>query len=253
MNCQQARRCLSPYLDSELDAGTTFAISEHLRICETCRSRFEAEREVEQMITARLQPGHMPNAMWDDIVRPIRQRSWARQRLYAFMATAAAVVLVAWTGWTLTRSEKVEPHWLVKAFLTDTNGGRPFVSSAPQVNGDGMKMPLEPFADLVVNLAGEAALNHVVQMVRLEAKTDEDGAEFVELRLNCCGEPVILRAARRDRPGRLREIIDADPSRLASLPTADKVTIAEREVGDYLVVAVSRHPVSDLLSGMSVQ
>jgi hypothetical protein len=253
MNCQQARSRLSPYLDSELDAGTTFAISEHLRACDACRGRFEAEREVERLITTRLQPVHVPDALWGDIVRPIRQRSLTRWRLYVPLAAAAAVAIITWTGWTLSRPEKVQPHWVVREFLTDTAGGRPFVTSAARVNGAGMTMPLKPFADLVVSLAGEDALNHVVEMVRLDTKTDEDGAQFVELRLNCCGEPVLLRVARRDHPGRLREFIGADPSKLASLPTAAKVTVAERDVGDYVVVAVSRHPVSHLLAGMQIQ
>ncbi|MBE7506918.1 MAG: zf-HC2 domain-containing protein [Planctomycetia bacterium] len=253
MNCQQARSRLSPYLDSELDAGTTFAISEHLRGCDGCRGRFEAEREVERLVATRLQSVHVPNALWDEIVRPIRQRSFSRWRLYVPLATAAAVLIVTWTGWTLSRRERIQPHWVVQEFLAETDGGQPFATSSPRVNSAGMTMPLEPFADLVVSLAGEYALNHVVQMVRLDTKADEDGAEFVELRLNCCGEPVLLRAARRDHPGRMREFIGADSSKLASLPTTDKVTITEREVGDYVVVAVSRHPVSQLLSGIRIQ
>ena len=252
MNCREARRCLSPYLDSELDADTTFAISEHLRVCAPCRLRFEGEIHVDKLIVTGLSIGEMPDAMWRRMIQPLRRSQRAPWRAYAPLAAAAVIALVAWAGWRTIRVAP-RPHWAVKEFLAETNGGQPFAPTEAVSVPAGMSMPLKPFADLVVNLAGEEALKHVVQFVRLDTVRDADGSEMVEVRLNCCGEPVIVRAAKRDRPGRLREFLGSDEARLAALPTPGKVVVAEREIGEYVVVAVSRHPVTHLLAAMQVQ
>ncbi len=262
MNCREARRCLSPYLDSELDPTTTFAISEHLRICHDCRRRFEAERGVDQAVASRLGAEKMPDEIWRDIVRPLRTPRWIRWRLSAPLAAAAAVVLIVWSGWPwssrwLPSEAAPQPHWAVSEFLVETNDGQPFESADAQPIAAGMTMPLKPFSDLVVNFTGEAARRHVVQFVRLDTVRDADGAEVVEVRLNCCGEPVIVRAARRDQPGRLGEFLGLEAAQLAALPSAGdgtrRVTVAEREVGGYVVVAVSRHPMNELLGSIQVQ
>ena len=43
MNCKEARRWMSPYIDSELGKTKTFEISEHLRYCPACAERFAAD------------------------------------------------------------------------------------------------------------------------------------------------------------------------------------------------------------------
>ncbi|MBI5866220.1 MAG: zf-HC2 domain-containing protein [Planctomycetes bacterium] len=252
MNCRETRRCLSPYLDSELDPTTTFAISEHLRTCDGCRRRFDAERGVDQAIVTGLGAEKMPDELWREIVRPLRAPRWTIWRLYAPLAAAAAIALVVWSGWPW-RPAAQQPHWVVREFLAETNNGQPFASADVQMVPAGMTMPRRPVAGLVVNFTGEAALRHVVQCVRLDTVRDADGAEIVEVRLNCCGEPVIVRAAKRDQPGRLREFVGLDATRLASLPSQGKVAVSEREVGEYVVVAVSRHPTNELLAAMQVQ
>ncbi len=252
MNCRDARRCLSPYLDSELDPTMTFNISEHLRVCEDCRRRFDAERYVDRSIVGALESERVPDAMWSDITRTLRRPRRRLWRLYAPLATAAAVAIVAWSGW-LWKSGSPQPHWVVSEFLAETDGGKPFESANAMVITAGMTMPLKPFTDLQMNFAGEDAMNHMIQLVRLATVRDADGAEMVEMRLNCCGEPMIVRVAKRDRPGRLREFLGADGVQLAALPTSGKVAVTEREVGEYVVVAVSRHPTKQMLSAMQVQ
>ncbi len=262
MNCREARRCLSPYLDSELDPTTTFAISEHLRVCDDCRRRFEAERGVDQAIVSELAVEKMPDELWREIVHPLRAPRWIRWRLYVPLAAAAAIALCVWAGWPWgmdwTRERIApQPHWVVREFLAETSNGQPFASADAQTVPAGMTMPLKPFSDLVVTITGEAARRHAVQLVRLDTVRGADGAAVVEVRLNCCGEPVIVRAAKRDQPGRLREFVGLDAAQLAALPSAGdgkrRVSVAEREVGDYVVVAVSRHPMNQLLGAMRVQ
>lgn len=248
MNCSEARRSLSPYLDSELDPTTTFAISEHLRICESCRNRFEMERRADRAIIAGLDGPHMTDAVWEEAIRPLRRPRPGIWRLYAPLAAAAAIAIVVWVGWPQWNSD-TPSHWIVGEFLAETTGGRAFPADGAATISAGMSMPVGPFSDLILSFSSEAALRHVVQLVRVDSIEEADGAEIVEVRLNCCGEPVIVRAARRERPGRLREFLDGPPVP----PLTGKVTVTSREIGEYVVVAVSRHPVSELVGAMSVQ
>jgi len=251
VNCREARRCLSPYLDSELDPTTTFAISEHLRTCDPCRWRFDAERDVDQCMVSRLNMEGMPDDLWRGIIRPVRRWHLIRGRFLASLAAAALVAFVAWAYWPWT-SDAAPPHRLVREFLAETDGGRPYPADPAMTVSAGTRMALGPFADLVVNFSDEVARKHVVQLVTVTTVQDADGSDVVELRLNCCGQPVLVRAARRDRPGPLREFLGADDARLAALPTTARVAFAEREVGEYVVVAMSRHPVRQLLAAIRV-
>ena len=52
MNCRRARSMLMAYLDSELDAGTTITVGEHLAVCPGCRERFEQEERLEAALAA---------------------------------------------------------------------------------------------------------------------------------------------------------------------------------------------------------
>lgn len=261
MNCRQARRCMSPYLDSELDPTTTFAISEHLRLCESCWRRFEAERGVDQAMVARLGAEQMPDELWRDLVRRLRQPRWKSWRLYAQLAAAAVIALSVWSGWPwdvrLPRPDAAPQHWLVREFVAETANGKPFASADARTITAGMSIPLHPFADLALKVSGATVARHVMQLVRLETVRDADGAEVVEVRLNCCGEPVIVRAARRDRPGRLGEFVGRDAAQLAALAGAGRgergISVAQCEVGDYVVVAVSRHPMDEILGSLRVQ
>ena len=43
MKCHDARKWISPYIDSELDPTKTFELSQHLENCESCKTRFGRE------------------------------------------------------------------------------------------------------------------------------------------------------------------------------------------------------------------
>ena len=43
MRCQDARRLLDLYIDSELDARESLEVAEHLERCAACARRFSAE------------------------------------------------------------------------------------------------------------------------------------------------------------------------------------------------------------------
>ena len=67
MKCSDARARLSAYLDSELDAGSTFEVSRHIRSCPECAARFEEERRVDEAIGARLRGETLPDEAWTTI------------------------------------------------------------------------------------------------------------------------------------------------------------------------------------------
>lgn len=50
MKCHEFKTYLSPYLDSELSRDALHQIGAHLEECEGCRSRFEAERDLERLM-----------------------------------------------------------------------------------------------------------------------------------------------------------------------------------------------------------
>jgi len=252
MNCREARHYLSPYLDSELEPTTTFAISEHLRWCNDCRQRFDAERQVDRQIVARLDVGDVPHDVWRDALRPLRTPRWTRWPFYVPLAAAAVIVLMMGIA-SLSNSTATHARWVVREFVAETNNGRPFASNNTDTVSAGTTTTLKPFTNLVARFTPQVVSNHALQLVRLSTVRDADGSEMVEVRLNCCGEPVIVRAAKRDRPGRLREFIGQDATMLASRTSGGDVRVTEREVGEYIVVAVSQHPADELLAAMTVQ
>jgi anti-sigma factor RsiW len=94
MRCEDALKYLSPYLDSELDPKTSFDIARHLEQCETCRRRFEAEKQFEAQIVERLSaPAPGDDAAWAKALSSLpKRRRWP----YALAATAAAIIAVLW-------------------------------------------------------------------------------------------------------------------------------------------------------------
>ena len=99
MNCHEARKWFSPYLDSELGHTKTFEVSEHLRRCDECRQRFEAERRTERLMTRKLDDGAMPAALWERIKRDVNTAPWRRMlRANTGLALAASLAFVVILG-----------------------------------------------------------------------------------------------------------------------------------------------------------
>ncbi len=49
MKCSKARKLISPYVDGELTEGNKWEFEGHIRVCESCRSKLEANQEVQQL------------------------------------------------------------------------------------------------------------------------------------------------------------------------------------------------------------
>lgn len=252
MTCVDARRRISPYLDSELDPTTTFEISEHLRLCEACRDRFEAERLVDQELARRWFTGRLPDETWRAIQRQTLKSAVVRVRWAPLLLAAAAlvIVVVSWQWQSLRSKPFPGGERLLASFMEMTSGGKAFPSDAPPARPGRMAAP--GFPEVAIMLAAEVTRAHRVQIVSLAPRVEPDGATVLEMRLNCCGEPVLVELARTDAPGHL-----ADSARGLAGGTRfarkSGLNLAGKRLGDFVVVAVSHHPVEEILDAFVVQ
>lgn len=110
MRCDEIRRWISPYLDSELDPHTSFEIAQHLETCVACRQAFEAERRLETSLASSLTPDPGTQAAWDRAVRHVGARpAWRLRRWQAAVAAAGLVLALAggWRGWLVAHQDLV--------------------------------------------------------------------------------------------------------------------------------------------------
>jgi hypothetical protein len=95
MKCDEVRRSLWPYLDSELDAKNSLEVEHHLGSCAECAGLFEAEKKFSQRISSALRKSERTPALWTTVESRIRPA----QRVVSIwrwpLAAAAAVVLLA--------------------------------------------------------------------------------------------------------------------------------------------------------------
>lgn len=254
MNCREIRRWLSPYLDSELGKTKTFEVSEHLRECSACAKRFESERRVDTLMAEKLAdvPAMDFGAMLREAAQPKRALlgPW---RLGA-VGLAACVALVAWSmiGLSPAGSGGVE-DWIAAEFAAVAPAGKAFVP----VSGASTDLLGQVESTLGVSLAmksiAEAFPGHVVEVVRVARRSRGGRAPYVEVRLNCCGEPVLVAfAARSDVEdfGRLPEDVESGSVRRHE---SSGLTIATWASGELVLVAASRHSVSNIIPAFSVK
>ena len=140
-----------------------------------------------------------------------------------------------------------------------------FVSSAPDnqpfgVAGDRMILAQQVNARLRRDFGIEVPIPspeqlapHVgFELLAATMRTDDAGREWVEVRLNCCGKPLLLAFA-KGHGGVLPDIF-ADLDIGAPGPTGgfDGVHVASRELGGGTAVVVSKHPVAGVIEGLRV-
>ncbi|MBI4662457.1 MAG: zf-HC2 domain-containing protein [Verrucomicrobia bacterium] len=79
MRCHEARNLIGPYLDSELDAKTSFEIEQHLETCADCARAFEAERALDTRLFAALGRGEKTAEIWQELEAQISSANlWSR-------------------------------------------------------------------------------------------------------------------------------------------------------------------------------
>jgi anti-sigma factor RsiW len=77
MKCNEVQTMQGPYLDSELDAKTTFEIEQHLATCPPCARVFAQEQNLEARITTSLNQGSRTAGLWAQIERKVAAASSA--------------------------------------------------------------------------------------------------------------------------------------------------------------------------------
>lgn len=246
MNCRDVRRWISPYLDSELDQTKTFEISEHLRVCDACAERFEKERRVDSLLVERLEA--VPQLDWNAITRRVlggrRRIAWAAG-LTGLAACAVVAIIVASNPGPSDRS--AEPSWFTDAFVAAAPDGALFVGVAQA--GPKLATVTRQALGVAVELppAAELAGGHSYQLVDLRRRTGPDGTPYVEVRLNCCGEPVLMALALRRDAGSFGEFVLASDETVRTRPVGD-VKLSSFVRGDIVVIAASHHVVEELVS-----
>lgn len=234
-------------MDSELDASKTFEVSEHLRLCESCRVRFERESAMDGWIRESLSNVRVPEGLWnqieDDIKgssvrassRPANNRPISILRWLRPLAIAAAVAIVATAGWyfrdhlpavhvvDLGSSREVAGVSVANLLEEATPNFRKF-DEAGQVNDGGA---VETVASRSANVQREliemsrrvlgaevtyesnSPHPHPLDFVAVYERTDDAGKPFIELHLNCCGRPTLLALALTDSHTGILELDEA--------------------------------------------
>ncbi len=107
MRCEEARKYVSPYLDSELGGKTSFEIVRHLETCSSCRARFEAEEVVEKRIASVLrQPNAGDEELWQRALEKALRRP--RRPVARVIAAIAAALLLALGVWRIAGSRTAD-------------------------------------------------------------------------------------------------------------------------------------------------
>ncbi|MCB9858488.1 MAG: zf-HC2 domain-containing protein [Phycisphaerales bacterium] len=248
MDCQTARKWTSPYLDSELETAKTFEISEHLRACEACRRRFNAERQVDDMIRDRLAREAMPPEAWSRIRREVNRSSFLRRvRGPAIVAAAACLMLSATMyfspGLTGNSNQEVfSGQWA--QYLKESPALDHNLSDAE------IEAALTKEYGLTFSTSRKDTDGHPVQVVGARHVRFGDQPAF-ELRLKCCGRDAVITAVHRSDvaklPIELREL--ADEAAGKSIQRAG-IYLQVDTIGDTEFFIASEHHLDGLVGVM---
>lgn len=254
MNCKESRKWMSPYLDSELGSTKTFEVSEHLRTCPECTARFEAERSADQAMRAQLSNDTMPAELWSKVTASVSTSSWIRAlRSQRYWAMAACLVLAVGGVAVVSRiGPPRHPPLLIQQFVAETPGNRPFATADSMVATDTLDAVLRDTFRVALSVPSnlEAIGHRNFHVVSTAQRRDAQGREFVEVRLNCCGEPMLMvlaRSAGGAWPLGLDKLSDDAHQAVAF----NGVNVGVRDLGDVRAVVASRHSITLVLDALS--
>ena len=254
MTCEQCRRWWSPYLDSELDATTTFQVSEHLRVCDACRDRFEREKYVDDLLREKLRATSMPGALWQSIGRQVRAERRGLPLVFKLMAplAAAAVIALVATAGRWTGGEKQdgggsnvrvvdqatdEPAASLAVLLQEAS---PTLVAFPE-QSEAAEQLAKRASDLTRDLLGASFrldpagfAGHRITLVSADRRVDAAGKPYVEIRLNCCGKPTLLALGQASADVGIEELRQVAPRR-----KTDRIEVASERYGEIMLAAAT--------------
>ncbi len=95
MRCAEVRKLVGLYLDSELDAKTSFEIQQHLGSCLECAGLFEAEKKFDERLGQFLRHGKSTRSLWERIEARIAPSGSRRIKALWPLALAASFMIAA--------------------------------------------------------------------------------------------------------------------------------------------------------------
>lgn len=251
MNCREVRKWMSPYLDSELGQTKTFEIGEHLAACESCAERFEAERRADELIRERIPRESMPDELWEAVTvapAPRVSRGWFGVRSIAAVAAVIAIAVLSvtmlQTGGTPATPRVIDEYVAAAPEDLPFSGPGDSKDRSRQVNS---VLRREFGLEMAMPRPGQLVGHFGFELVSAIERTDPQGRKFVEVRLNCCGKPVILAFASRDARMVPAQFQWPNPPGGQGKENVGAFHVAYRDVGGAMVVGASKHPVADIL------
>lgn len=260
MNCNEIRNWMSPYLDSELGQTKTFEVSEHLRRCPTCAKRFDAEREVDSAMRSQLvtqtMPQSMPEELWTGFQRELTMPSWVRRlNSWQGLAVAACLAIAVISSFVILNpgDKQLSMPVIANRFITETPNNQPF--PVKQTESELVDEILRQ--DYGLHFASTSEVESMghrdFQLVSATRRTDDTGLAYLDVRLNCCGQPVLVTIARQTDG-----LLPAPFSGITSRNTAESqiqskdVKLAHTTMGGVHVMVVSRHSVKHIIDSISL-
>ncbi len=260
MRCQEARKWISPYLDSELDPTKTFEVSQHLESCAPCRARFEKESRADGLIGAALRREESfvdwP-AIERQILTPARRIIPIKPKWLLAAAACIAFVLISLGNWPGSTVAAHPAQWAVDELHTLSPDCLPFPEGRGCTRDEINEIAATALdCRLGIPIKDGRLGGHPVKLIQSNKRTCDGGTDRVEIRLNCCGHPVLLIVGKCAQSGIMRDIAAAlekaggDYSdRCSSHSTKYHVRAIKK--GKYVVLAVSTHKVDHLVDGVA--
>ncbi len=96
MTCDDVRKFLGPFLDSELDARTSYELGLHLNDCASCRDRVERERRLEAELASAAGRDDTTPEMWNRALGRLqpKRRWWPWAAAALLLAAGSAALLL---------------------------------------------------------------------------------------------------------------------------------------------------------------
>lgn len=231
MKCNEARKLLNPYLDSELDSKSSLEVEQHLDSCAECAGLFEAEAKFAARIRDAVRRGERTPALWNSVESRLHPARHVMSNFRWALAAAAAIALLA--GVWFVRAARPLDLALAAGECHDAYVQR---ITSPEFNG--------PIPDRIVREIGDQLDATAFDYRPTASGFSADGARFCHVRdvptaviLGHCGNlPVSLLVFKKSNLARF-------PKTKARLETGEPVVCSHSGRYEFAVRIMDDHVV----------